>query len=202
MCLIEHVLWVEVGETIVLDKLAKDLSLDSGYVLIIKLSERVLVSEPCGVIIAIDCAVKELPDGAVRSEVESLGYEAVECRRTQVDGGLTIEQAIVQLLELESVHTDTLDQAVYQVVIDHLAVLVRQEVLSPAIIHHKHQVVLILDYLMFIVVNNIHPMEHPIVCLHKYLVPVLVEPHPVNLRLIHYQMKLRKVIEVESGWQE
>jgi hypothetical protein len=30
MCLIEHVLWVEVGEAIVLDELAEDLSFDCG----------------------------------------------------------------------------------------------------------------------------------------------------------------------------
>ena len=190
------------GETILLGELAKDLSLGSGQVLIIKLSERVLVSEPSVVIIAIDCAVKELPDGAVGPEVEGLGDEAVEGRGTQVDGRLTIEQAVVQLLELECVHTDALDQAVHQVVVDHLAVLVGQEVLSPAIIHHKHQVVLILDDLMLIIVNNVHPVEHPIVCLHKYLVPVLVEPHLVNLCLVHDEVKFRKVIEVESGRQE
>ena len=82
-------------ETILLGELAKDLSFGSGQALIIKLSERVLVSEPSVVIIAIDCAVKELPDGAVGPEVEGLGDEAVEGRGTQVDRGLTIEQAVV-----------------------------------------------------------------------------------------------------------
>ena len=95
MCLIEHVLRVEVGEAIVLDELAKDLSFDRGQALIIKLCERVLMSEPRGVVIAIDRAVKQFPDGAARSEVEGLGDEAVEGRGAQVRGGLTIEQAVV-----------------------------------------------------------------------------------------------------------
>ena len=53
------------------------------------------MSEPCGVVIPIDRAVKQFPDGAVRSEVESLGDEAVEGRGTQVGRGLTIEKAVV-----------------------------------------------------------------------------------------------------------
>ena len=53
------------------------------------------MSEPRGVVIAIDRAVKQFPDGAARSEVESLGDEAIEGRGAQVSGGLTIEQAIV-----------------------------------------------------------------------------------------------------------
>ena len=53
------------------------------------------MSEPRGVVIAIDRAVKQFPDGAARSEVEGLGDEAVEGRGAQVRGGLTIEQAIV-----------------------------------------------------------------------------------------------------------
>ena len=95
MCLIEHVLWVEVGEAIVLDELAKDLSFDCGQALIIELCERVLMSEPSRVVIAINSAIKQFPDGAVRSEVEGLGDEAVEGRGAQVRGGLTIEQAVV-----------------------------------------------------------------------------------------------------------
>ena len=53
------------------------------------------MSEPSGVFIAINSAIKQFPDGAARSEVEGLGDEAVEGRGAQVRGGLTIEQAIV-----------------------------------------------------------------------------------------------------------
>ena len=53
------------------------------------------MSEPSGVVIAIDRTVKQFPDGAARSEVEGLGDEAIEGRGTQVGWGLTIEQAVV-----------------------------------------------------------------------------------------------------------
>ena len=62
--------------------------------------------------------------------------------------------------------------------------------------------ILIFDDLMLAIIDDIHPVEHPVVGLHEDLVPVLVKPHLINLGLIDDEVDLREVVEVEGGWQE
>ena len=99
MSLIEDVLGVQVPEAVVLDQGAEHLSLRRRQVLRVELGQRVLDPQPGAVFVSVDGPVQELPDGAVGVGVEGVREEAVEGRGPQVDRGLPVEEAVIQLLE-------------------------------------------------------------------------------------------------------
>lgn len=112
------------------------------------------------------------------------------------------DETIIELLELLSLNAHSLHEPVDHVIVDSLRVLVRQEILSARVVHHEDQMVLVLHYFMLVVINDVQPVEHTVICLHKDLVSVLIDPQLIDLGPEHNQLQLGQVVKVESGRQE
>lgn len=105
-------------------------------------------------------------------------------------------------MELYSVDADPFNQAVDQVIVNARAVLVANQVLAAAVVHHEDQVVLVLHDLVFLIVYNVKPVKHPVESLHEDLVTASVEPKFCHLCLKDYQPKLKNVVEAKGARQK